>query len=68
MSFEKIITRLDEIVKSLQSGDLNLDESLALFEEGSKLIKECNCILNEAEQKIKIINLDGSEEDFNSES
>ena len=50
--FEKSIARLDEIVKKLESGELSLDESLELFEEGSGLIKSCNKMLDEAEQKI----------------
>ena len=52
VSFEKSLERIDEIVKSLERGDAPLDEALALFEEGTKLIKSCEKILDGAEQKV----------------
>ena len=52
MTFEQSAARVDEIVKLLERGDAPLDKSLALFEEGAKLIKECGKMLDEAEQKI----------------
>ena len=52
LSFEKAVERLDQIVKLLERGDAPLDESLALFEEGAKLIKTCTKMLDEAEQKV----------------
>ena len=51
-TFEESITKLDEIVKKLEKGDASLDESLALFEEGTKLIKNCSTMLDNAEQKV----------------
>ena len=51
-TFEESITKLDEIVKKLEKGDASLDESLALFEEGTKLIKNCSSMLDNAEQKV----------------
>ena len=65
MSFEQSLKRLDEIVSSLQSGKLSLDESLKLFEEGTEIIASCNRILDEAEQKVVILKKSGEEEDFN---
>ncbi|MCJ8276725.1 MAG: exodeoxyribonuclease VII small subunit [Bdellovibrionales bacterium] len=53
MSFEKKLTRLEEIVQKMEAGELNLDDSLKLFEEGVKLSRECNKELNTAEQKVK---------------
>ncbi len=53
MSFEKKLTRLEEIVKKMENGELSLDESLKLFEEGVKLSRDCNKELTEAEQKVK---------------
>ena len=44
--------RLDEIVKQLEKGDVPLDASLALFEEGSRLLAACNEMLDTAEQKV----------------
>ena len=60
-SFEQNISRLDEIIFSLERGDATLDEALALFEEGTSLIKDCNEIINNAEQKVVLLKkgLDG---------
>ena len=44
-----------EIVKKLESGAAPLDESIALFSEGAELVKTCTAILDEAEQKVKIL-------------
>lgn len=52
MTFEQSIARLDEIVKALERGDKPLEEALALFEEGTRLIKSCGKLLDEAEQKV----------------
>lgn len=52
MSFEQSLKRLDEIVRHLEKGDLPLKDSLALFEEGTKLLASCNTMLEEAEQKV----------------
>lgn len=53
MSFEKKLTRLEEIVQKMEVGELSLDDSLKLFEEGVKLSRDCNKELNTAEQKVK---------------
>ena len=52
VSFEKSLGRIEEIVKNLEGGDVPLDEALALFEEGTKLIKGCGKMLDDAEQKV----------------
>ena len=54
-SFEGASARLEEIVRALEVGQAPLDTSLALFEEGISLVKLCNRKLDEAEQKIKIL-------------
>ena len=54
-SFEKNMSNLENIVTELEKGDLNLDESISKFEEGIKISKECNKILEEAEKKITIL-------------
>ena len=51
-SFEESLTRLDEIVRHLEKGDLPLGDSLSLFEEGTKLLSACSKMLDEAEQKV----------------
>lgn len=52
LSFEESLKRLDEIVKSLERGDVALSESMKLFEEGTRLIGDCGSMLDEAEQKV----------------
>lgn len=51
-TFEEQIARLEEIVALLERGDAQLAESLALFEEGTKLIAACSKELDTAEQKV----------------
>ena len=51
-SFEEKITRLEAIVSQLERGDAKLADSLALFEEGTKLVSACTLLLDEAEQKV----------------
>ena len=59
MDFEKKLGRLEEIVQKMEKGDLALEESLNLFEEGVKLSRECHQRLNEAESKVKkLISID----------
>ena len=50
--FEESMTRLEEIVSILERGESTLDESLALFEEGTKLVNACRKELDTAEQKV----------------
>lgn len=52
IQFENAVTRLDEIVRMMEKGDLPLEQSLQLFEEGTTLVKNCNQLLNQAELKI----------------
>ena len=69
-NFEEQMAELEKIVTELEKGDLSLDESVAKFEEGIKLSKDCNKVLEEAEKKITIlVNQDGEmkEENFDAE-
>lgn len=69
-SFEEKMEDLEKIVTELEKGDLNLDDSVSKFEEGIRISKECNKILEEAEKKITILlNQDGQvkEENFEAE-
>ena len=52
LSFEQSMARLDEIVRHLEKGDMPLNDSLALFEEGTALFRSCEKQLDEAEQKV----------------
>ncbi len=53
--FESAIKRLEEIVGQLESGDLQLEKSLELFEEGIKLSRFCHAKLDEAERKVEVL-------------
>lgn len=55
MTFEQSLKRLDEIVKSLERGDVSLADSMKLFEEGTALIRECSGMLDQAEQKVVML-------------
>ena len=52
MTFEEQIKRLEAIVAALEKGDVQLADSLALFEEGTKLIAACSRELDQAEQRV----------------
>ncbi len=52
MSFEDAMKRLDEIVKGLEKGDVTLKDSMAMFEEGTALIRRCSEMLDSAEQQV----------------
>ena len=53
--FETYLSELQHIVAELENGDLSLEESLKQFEKGITLARQCQTILNEAEQKIEIL-------------
>ena len=55
LKFEEAMARLETIVAELEKGDLPLDESLKIFEEGIKLSKNCLKMLDEAERKVEIL-------------
>jgi exodeoxyribonuclease VII small subunit len=55
VKFEDALARLETIVTELEKGDLPLDESLKIFEEGIKLSKTCLKMLDEAERKVEIL-------------
>lgn len=63
-SYEEAITALENIVAKLESGEASLDESLKLFEEGTKLAAYCQKALDTAEQKIRTI----TQADFENEA
>ncbi|MCL0045392.1 exodeoxyribonuclease VII small subunit [Nitrospinaceae bacterium] len=53
IKFEQAMTRLENIVEELERGDLDIDKSLEIFEEGIKMSRLCSKKLNEAEAKIE---------------
>lgn len=67
-TFEESMIRLEEIVRSMERGDVPLDESLKLFQEGTELVRSCGKLLDDAELAVKKVtaDIDGApvEEDF----
>ena len=53
IKFENAMNRLEHIVEELEKGELDIDKSLEIFEEGIKMSRVCSKKLNEAEQKIE---------------
>lgn len=70
-TFEENMQRLEQIVRAMERGDVPLEESLKLFQEGTDLVRKCGKILDEAQLQVKKIAsaVDGTpvEEDFNVE-
>lgn len=52
LNFEQAMTRLEEIVTSMERGEAPLEESLTLFAEGTKLLGQCTAMLDKAEQQV----------------
>ena len=67
-SFEQNMARLEQIVRAMERGDVALEESLKLFQEGTELVRSCSKLLDDAQLKVKKIMTapDGSpvEEEF----
>ena len=70
-TFEASMVRLEQIVRSMERGDVALEESLKLFQEGTELVRSCQKLLDDAQMQVKMIMTapDGSpvEEDFGDE-
>lgn len=70
-TFEASMARLEQIVRAMERGDVALEESLKLFQEGTELVRNCQKLLDDAQLQIKKIMTapDGSpvEEDFQDE-
>ena len=67
LKFEEALNRLSEIVRILENGEASLDESIALFEEGIKLSKQCSTLLETAEQKVRFLQQESAGEPKNEE-
>jgi len=53
--FENSLQELNTLVEEMEQGDLDLEESLKRFEKGITLIRQCQTVLKEAEQKVQIL-------------
>lgn len=71
MTFEQSMQRLEQIVRAMERGDVPLEESLKLFQEGTELVHSCGKLLDDAQLQVKKIMTapDGSpvEEEFRDE-
>jgi len=56
ISFEQALSQLSGLVEKLESGELPLEESVAAFEQGVKLSRRCEALLDQAEQRLQILN------------
>jgi len=56
ISFEQALNQLTELVEKLESGELPLEESVAAFEQGVKFSRRCEALLDQAEQRLQVLN------------
>ncbi len=67
-TFEENMQRLEQIVRAMERGDIALEESLKLFQEGTELVRSCGKLLDDAQMQVKKIMADANgtpvEEDF----
>lgn len=54
-TFEESMSRLEQIVRAMERGDVALEESLKLFQEGTELVRSCQKLLDEAQLQVKKI-------------
>jgi exodeoxyribonuclease VII small subunit len=62
-SFEEAMSRLDEIVEAMESGEIGIEESIARYEEAMKLAQHCRRVLDSVEQRIQKIQAEADELD-----
>jgi exodeoxyribonuclease VII small subunit len=55
LSFEQLYEQLEAVTTSLEGGDLSLDQSVALFEQGMELAKRCQALLGDVEQRVETL-------------
>ena len=59
-TFEENMQRLEQIVRAMERGDVALEESLKLFQEGTDLVRSCGLLLDEAELQVKKVMTDAA--------
>ena len=52
LSFEQAITKLEDLIDAIESGEVGLEEAIVRYEEGQSLVKRCRAVLDKAEQRI----------------
>ncbi len=65
--FETSLAALETLVERMESGELTLEESLKEFEHGMALTRECQKLLDEAEQRVRVLTARGTLEPFDEE-
>lgn len=59
LTFEEAMSKIEEIAEKLETGKVNLDEMVELYKQGTELSVYCNKMIDEAEQKIRILSKTG---------
>ena len=57
ITFEQAMTRLEQIVRALEGGNVPLEDLISLFDEGTKLVKLCTERLDKAEEKVRLLQM-----------
>ena len=61
-NFEEALEELEALVEQMEDGELSLEESLAAFEKGVRLARECQDVLKQAEQRVQVLLQQNGEE------
>ena len=64
LKLEEAFEKLDGMLQELESSDISLEDSFRVYEEGMRLLKQCNDIIDRVEKKVLKLNEDGSLEEF----
>lgn len=62
-TMEKSFEKMDQIIEQLGRGDISLEDSFKLYQEGMKLVKNCNAQLDKVEKKIMVLNEEGESDE-----
>lgn len=57
LKFEEAMAALEQVVADLEAGNVTLDESLALYEKGMKLVRQCTAVLDAADRRVETVRL-----------
>lgn len=64
VSLEDMFERIEEIVNALEDKDIKIEDAIVRYEEGMKLIAECNSRIDGIEEKVLVLGSDGSTDEF----
>lgn len=67
-SLEETFQGIEEILEKMESEDVTLEDSFALYQKGMEELKNCNQILDQVEKKMQVLNANGELEDFETET